>query len=84
MKVVLSNILVKPFKDELKSNGGIILGSGSDIKFNKAEVVSVGENIEKVNPGDIIWYDKHRTYPITYNGEEFLVMNYENIVIVED
>jgi chaperonin GroES len=84
MKVVLSNILVKPFNDELKSSNGIILGSGQDIKFNKARVVSVGENIDKVSEGDIIWYDKHRTYPITYNGEDFLVMNYENIVIIED
>jgi len=84
MKVVLSNILVKEIKEDVKSSGGIILGDGSDIKFRKGVIKSVGENIDKVKPGDIIHFDRHRIYPINYEGEEFLVMNYENIVIVED
>jgi co-chaperonin GroES (HSP10) len=84
MKVVLSNILVKEIKEDVKSSGGIILGDGSDIKFRKGVIKSVGENIDKVKPGDVIHFDRHRIYPINYEGEEFLVMNYENIVIVED
>lgn len=83
MKVVLSNILVKEIKEDLKSSGGIILGSGQDIKFHRGVIEAVGENIDKVKPGDVIHFDRHRIYPINYKGEEYLVMNYENIVIVE-
>lgn len=84
MKVVLSNILVKEIKEDVKSSSGIILGNGSDVKFHRGVIEAVGENIDKVKPGDVVHFDRHRIYPINYNGQEYLVMNYENIVIVED
>jgi co-chaperonin GroES (HSP10) len=83
MKVVLSNILVKEIKEDVKSSSGLYLGDGQDIKFHKGEVISTGEDIDKVNIGDIIWFDRHRTYPITYEGQEYIIMNYENVVIIE-
>ena len=83
MKVVLSNILVKEIKEDVKSSSGLYLGDGQDIKFHKGEVISTGEDIDKVNIGDIIWFDRHRTYPITYEGQEYIIMDYENVVIIE-
>jgi co-chaperonin GroES (HSP10) len=84
MRVVLSNILVKEIKEDIKSSGGIILGNGSDVKFRRGIIEAVGENIDKVKVGDTIHFDRHRIYPINYEGQEYLVMNYENIVIVEN
>jgi co-chaperonin GroES (HSP10) len=83
MKVVLSNILVKEIKEDVKSSSGLYLGDGQDIKFHKGKVISTGEDIDKVNIGDIIWFDVHRTYPITYEGQEYIIMDYENVVIIE-
>lgn len=83
MKVVLNNILVKEIKEDIKSSTGIILGDGSDVKFHRGIIEAVGENIEKVKKGDIIYFDRHRIYPINYQGIEYLVMNYENVVLVE-
>jgi co-chaperonin GroES (HSP10) len=84
MKVVLNNILVKEIKEDVKSSGGIILGDGSDIKFHRGVIKAVGENISKVKEGDVVYFDRHRIYPINYNGDEYLVMNYENVVLIED
>jgi co-chaperonin GroES (HSP10) len=83
MKVVLSNILVKEIKEDVKTQSGLYLGDGQDIKFHKGVVQSVGEDITKVKEGDVIWFDRHRVYPINYEGVEYLIMNYENVVIVE-
>jgi len=83
MRVVLSNILVKEIKEDIKSSAGIILGDGQDVKFHRGVIKAVGENIDKVKEGDVVYFDRHRIYPINYEGEEFLVMNYENIVLVE-
>jgi len=83
MKVVLSNILVKEIKEDVKSSSGLYLGDGQDIKFHKGEVIAIGENIDKVDIGDIVWFDRHRTYPINYEGIEYIVMGYENVVIIE-
>lgn len=83
MKVVLSNILVKEIKEDVKTSSGLYLGDGQDIKFHRGEVIEIGENVDKVNVGETIWFDRHRTYPINYLGTEYLVMGYENVVIVE-
>ena len=83
MKVVLNNILVKEIKEDVKTQSGLYLGDGQDIKFHKGEVVTIGEDIDKVNIGDVVWFDRHRSYPIIYEGIEYLIMGYENIVIVE-
>ena len=83
MKVVLNNVLVKEIKEDVKTSSGLYLGDGQDIKFHRGEVIEVGENVDKVNVGDIIWFDRHRVYPIVYQGVEYIVMGYENVVIVE-
>lgn len=83
MRVVLDNVLVKEIKEDIKSSGGIILGDGSDVKFHRGIVEAVGENIDKVKVGDVIYFDRHRIYPINFEGIEYLVMRYENIVLVE-
>lgn len=83
MKVVLNNILLEEIKEDVKSKSGLILGDGQDIKFHRGKIKSVGEDITKVKEGDIVWFDRHRIYPIIYEGIEYLVMNYENIVIIE-
>lgn len=83
MKVVLSNILVKEIKEDVKTSSGLYLGDGQDVKFHRGEVIAIGENIDKVSIGDTVWFDRHRTYPINYDGVEYIVMGYENVVIVE-
>ena len=84
MKVVLRNILVKEIKEDIKTQSGLYLGDGQDVKFHRGEVIAIGEYIDKVGIGETIWFDRHRTYPINYQGVEYLVMNYENVVIIED
>jgi co-chaperonin GroES (HSP10) len=83
MKVVLSNILVKEIHEDVKTSSGLYLGDGQDIKFHRGEVIAIGEDIDKVSIGEVVWFDRHRTYPINYQGNEYIVMGYENVVIVE-
>ena len=63
---------------------GASVTDGQDVKFHRGEVIAIGEDIDKVGIGETIWFDRHRTYPINYQGVEYLVMNYENVVIIED
>jgi co-chaperonin GroES (HSP10) len=85
MKVIGKNLLVKEIIEDIKTQSGLILGDGNDIKFHRGVVTSIGEDIDKnlLQEGDIIWFDRHKTYPIVYEGVEYLVFDYYNIVIVE-
>jgi co-chaperonin GroES (HSP10) len=83
MKVIGKNILVKEIIEDIKTKSGLILGDGNDIKFHRGVVVEVGEEIDKVSKGEIVWFDRHRVYPLIYEGVEYLVFDYYNIVIIE-
>jgi co-chaperonin GroES (HSP10) len=83
MKVIGKNILVKEIIEDIKTKSGLILGDGNDIKFHRGVVVEVGEEIDKVFKGEIVWFDRHRVYPLIYEGVEYLVFDYYNIVIIE-
>lgn len=83
MKVIGKNLLVKEIVEDLKTKSGLILGDGNEIKFHKGRVVAIGEEIDKVNVDDVVWFDRHRTYPIIYEGVEYLVFDYYNVVIIE-
>jgi co-chaperonin GroES (HSP10) len=85
MKVIGKNLLVKEIVQDVKTKSGLILGDGNDIKFHKGAVVNIGEDISKdlLQEGDIVWFDRHRTYPIVYEGVEYLVFDYYNVIIIE-
>lgn len=85
MKVVGKNILCKEIIETIKTQSGLILGEGEEIKFHKAEVITLGEDISNdvLKVGDIIWFDRHRVYPIVYEGIEYLLFDYSNVVIIE-
>jgi len=83
MKVVSKNVMIKEIKEDIKSESGLILGDGKDIKFSRGTVVAVGEDIDRVDVDNVVWFDRHRTYPIIYEGQEYMIMHYDNIVIIE-
>jgi len=83
MRVISKNLMVKEIKEEVKSESGLILGDGKDSKFSRGTIVSIGEDIDKAVVGDVIRFDRHRTYPIIYNGTEYMIMDYSNRVIIE-
>ena len=83
MRVVGKNILVKEIVQEVKTKSGLLLGYGEEIKFHRAEVIDVGDEVSKVKKGDIVWFDRHRVYPINYEGVEYLIFDYSNVVIIE-
>lgn len=85
MKVIGKNLLVKEIIEDVKTKSGLILGDGNDIKFHKGVVVNIGEDISKelLQEGDTVWFDRHRTHPIIYEGVEYLVFDYYNVIIIE-
>ena len=85
MKAVSYYVVVDKIKEEPKSTSGFILSESQnqDVRYSKAKVVSVGESINNVNEGDIVWYDKHAGHGIEFNDKYYYVIKYGDIVILE-
>ena len=65
--------------------GGLELteDQNKDVRYLKAEIVSVGDKVTMLEPGNIIRYDKHAGHGIEWNEDLFHVINLGDVVIVE-
>ena len=53
-----------------------------DVRFQKAEVIKVGEKVVAVKTKDIIFFDKAAAHRIEIDKEPYQVIRQENVVVV--
>ena len=85
MQAVNDYVIVDKIKEEPKKVGGLILTdkTDNDNRYKKANIISVGNLVEGVKNGDVIFYDKHAGHDIGYNDELYRVIRMRDIVLVE-
>ena len=61
MQAINYYIIIDKIKEAPKKVGGLELteSQNKDVRYLKGEVISVGEQVDVIKPGDIIRYDKH-------------------------
>ena len=85
MKAIGKNLIINKHKvGAAKTKGGLILAEKQrdDIRYITADVVSVGDEVAGVNKGDKIYYDKHAGHGIEFEGEKYIVIKVQDVVVV--
>ena len=85
MKAIGNNIIIKT--DNIitdKTKGGLIIieKDREDIRYKKATIVSISDDIKGLQPDDIIYYDKHAGHGVEFNKEKFTVIKLQDVVVV--
>ena len=85
MKAINFYIVINKIKEAPKTVAGLELTElqNTEIRYLKAEVISVGDKVEHVKEGDTIKYDKHAGHGIKWNDEMYHVITIGDVVIVE-
>ena len=85
MKAINYYIVVDKIKEAPKKIGGLELTEeqNKDIRYLKANVISVGNLVKGVNEGDLIYYDRHAGHGIQWKDEMYHVIQVGDIVIVD-
>ena len=85
MPAINDYVIVDIIKEEPKKVSGLILTDETDEsnRYKKANIISVGNLVEGVKNGDVIFYDKHAGHDIGYNDELYRVIRMRDIVLVE-
>ena len=85
MQAINDYVIVDKIKEEPKKVSGLILTdqTDEDNRYKKANIISVGNLVEGVKEGDVIFYDKHAGHDIGYNDELYRVIRMRDIVLVE-
>jgi len=84
MKAINKFIVITPISSEALKKSGMLLPESleKDIRYLKAKVTSIGDEVTKVTDGDIIYYDKFAGHFMDYEGTSYKVIKEENIVIL--
>ncbi len=88
MKPINDRVVVKPAAAEETTKGGILLPDTAKEKPQRGEVVAVGPgkdgNLMTVSVGDTVLYGKYAGQEINYQGQDYLIMREDDILVILD
>ena len=85
MKAIGRNLIINKTKEgTTKTKGGLLLAESQrdDIRYIKATVVSVGEEVAGVKQNDTIYFDRHAGHKIEVDKKSYHVIKSGDIVVV--
>ncbi|MEM6396073.1 MAG: co-chaperone GroES [Bacteroidota bacterium] len=86
MKPINDRVIVKPAAAEEKTKGGIIVPDTAKEKPQRGEVIAVGPgkdgNEMTVAKGDTVLYGKYAGQEVNIDGEDYLIMREDDILVV--
>jgi chaperonin GroES len=86
MKPIADRVVIKPAAAEEKTKGGIIIPDTAKEKPQRGEVVAAGPgkdgNLMSVKVGDQVLYGKYSGQELHYEGEDYLIMRQDDILVV--
>lgn len=85
MKAIGRNLIIKIIKESTtKTKGGLILNEKSreDIRYRKATIISIGEEVVGVSKNDTVYFDRNAGHGIEIDNERLHVIKNQDIVVV--
>ena len=85
MKAINHYIVVQNIKEGPKTVAGLIMtdDTDSDNRYLKAKIISIGNLVEGLKDGDIVYYDKHAGHAISWKDALYHVIRSQDVVLVE-
>ena len=85
MKAINYYLIVDKIKEAPMNVGGLELTEtqNKDVRYLRAKVVSVGDQVPVIKEGDVVRYDKHAGHGIEWNEKLFYVLKVPDVVIIE-
>ena len=86
MKAVGSFIIVRDEEVVQKNELGLIMTEKSDnnIRYVIGEVVTVGDDVKEVAPGQFVYFDKISGSELRIKGEKFKAIRERDVVVTMD
>lgn len=83
IKPLGERIVVKPLREEEKTEGGIYLPeTASKDKPQRGEVIAVGPDFKGVKKGECVIFPKYEGTEVKLENEEYLVLEKDDVLAV--
>ena len=86
MKAVGHTVIIRPMEQEVQTSFGLTLSVGdrTDIRYQKATVVSVGHLVtEHIREGATVWYDSRAGFTMVSSDGKRTIVGERDIPVVE-
>ena len=85
MKAVNNYIIVEKIKTEQNKVAGLIMTENidDDNRYIKAKAISVGNLVEGIKDGDVVYYDKHAGHGVQYKETLYYVIRNVDVVLID-
>ena len=85
MKAVNNYIIVEKIKTEQNKVAGLIMTENidDDNRYIKAKAISVGNLVEGIKDGDVVYYDKHAGHGVQYKDTLYYVIRNVDVVLID-
>jgi co-chaperonin GroES (HSP10) len=85
MKAINHFVIVDKIKEAPSKVGGLELTEkqNKDVRYIKGRVISVGDQVDMLQDGDLIRYDRHAGHGIEWNDHLYYVLKISDIVLIE-
>ena len=80
IKMLGTRVLVEEIVEDIKSESGIILGDTNASAQRIGKVISVGDSVEEIKEKDKVMFDSYKSFSIDLDGENYLIMEENNII----
>ncbi len=85
MKAIGRNLIINLVKQGVaETKGGLLLAEEhrEDVRYRKAEVITIGEAVVAIKVKDNIYYDRHAGFGVEINKDQYKVIKEQDVVIV--
>lgn len=84
MRPIGKYIVVRDIQEEIRTESGLIL-SGEDtnqLRYRKAEVIATGTNVDVIDEGDELYYDKAHSFTMLIDDTQYTIIQERDVVVV--
>ena len=85
MKAIGRNLIIEKIEEgTTETKGGLLLAElhRDDIRYIKAIVIEIGDEVQGLVKGDLIHYDRHAGHKIEIKNKSYHVIKAQDVVVV--
>lgn len=75
-------VILKRIDEDAEMKRGLLIPEIAQVKSSKGRVIAAGPNAN-VEPGDIVLFSKYGAMEITLDGEDYLLLRFDEIYLRE-
>ena len=83
LEALNNNIIIEPCNSDIKSETGVVLAMSYEDKAFFGKVIKIGNKVEGIKVGDIVYFNKYSATPFPYKTENYILLKDEDVLAIE-